>query len=317
MLLADLGHPPPHVIVAAMRTLLLGECLVDLVCERPVSSLAEATAFVPHFGGAVANVAVVAARGGADVALAGGAGADAWGEWLRERLQAEDVDLSWWRLVDGVQTPLSTVIVDAEAQPSYAIYGDTIEATIEAVGPLLTKAVASCDALFLASNTLVGEAERALTAQAREEALAAGQPVIFDANLRLHRWAEPAHAATVAREFVADAFLVKANAEEARLLTGERDPAAAAEALLAGGARNALVTRGAEGALLRGAGPAVDVAGVPAAPVDTSGAGDTFSGVVLARLAATGYYEPAIGAALGEAVEAAARATEHWGAVGS
>jgi fructokinase len=68
-----------------MRILLLGEALVDLICERPVAGLAEADAFVPHFGGAVANVAVGAARQGAQVELAGGAGADAWGGWLRER----------------------------------------------------------------------------------------------------------------------------------------------------------------------------------------------------------------------------------------
>ncbi|HEX6388152.1 MAG TPA: PfkB family carbohydrate kinase [Solirubrobacteraceae bacterium] len=299
-----------------MRTLLLGECLVDLVCERPVASLAEATAFVPHFGGAVANVAVVAARGGADVTLAGGAGDDAWGSWLRARLEHEGVDLTWWRLVEDLQTPLSTVIVDAEAQPTFAIYGDAIGATIEAVAPLLDEAVDACDALFLASNTLVGEPERALTTQARERALAHDKPVVFDANLRLGRWPAPARAASVAREFVDGCFLVKANAEEARLLTGESEPAAAAEALLAGGARNALVTNGAGGAVLRGGGQALDVPGVSATPVNTTGAGDTFSGVVLARLAATGYYEPAIGAALGDAVTAAARATEHWGAVG-
>jgi fructokinase len=298
-----------------MRTLLLGECLVDLVCERPAASLAEATAFTPHFGGAVANAAVVAARGGADVALAGGAGEDAWGAWLRDRLQVEGVDLTWFRLVAGLQTPLSTVIVDAEAQPQFAIYGDAIGATIAAIGSLLGEAVEACDALFLASNTLVGEPERALSMQARERALALGKPFVFDANLRLHRWPAPARAASVAREFVPGAFLVKANAEEARLLTGERDAAPAAEALLAAGARNALITRGADGALLRGEDRGVEVPGAPARPVDTTGAGDTFSGVVLARLAATGYYPPAIGAALAEAVAASARATEHWGAI--
>ncbi len=299
-----------------MRTLLLGECLVDLVCERPASSLADAPAFVPHFGGAVANVAVVAARGGADVALAGGAGDDAWGAWLRDRLEAEGVDLRWFRLVDGVQTPLSTVIVDADAQPTFAIYGDSIGTVIEALWPVIGDAVEASDALFLASNTLVGDAERELSKGARERALALDQPVIFDANLRLHRWPAPARAASVAREFVPGAFLVKANAEEARLLTGERDPALAAESLLAAGARHALITRGADGALLRGEGQPLEVPGVAAAAVDTTGAGDTFSGVVLARLAATGYYPPAVGAALGEAVEAAARATEHWGAIG-
>lgn len=69
-----------------MATLCLGEALVDLVCERPVRGLAEADAFVPRFGGAVANAAVMAARRGAAVALAGGAGEDAWGRWLRSRL---------------------------------------------------------------------------------------------------------------------------------------------------------------------------------------------------------------------------------------
>jgi len=73
------GSPSPT------RTLCLGEALVDLICEYPVSDLADAHAFVPHFGGAVANVAVVAARAGASVALAGGAGDDAWGRWLRDR----------------------------------------------------------------------------------------------------------------------------------------------------------------------------------------------------------------------------------------
>ena len=45
----------------------LGEALVDLICEHPVASLTEADSFSPHFGGALANVAVAAARAGADV----------------------------------------------------------------------------------------------------------------------------------------------------------------------------------------------------------------------------------------------------------
>src|SRR4051812_8678813 len=56
---------------APMPVLCLGEALVDLVCERPISGLAEADAFVPPAGGALANVAVIAARHGASVALAG------------------------------------------------------------------------------------------------------------------------------------------------------------------------------------------------------------------------------------------------------
>jgi sugar/nucleoside kinase (ribokinase family) len=84
-------------------------------------------------------------------------------------------------------------------------------------------------------------------------ALALERPVVFDANLRLHRWPHPGRAASVARECVPGAFLVKANREEAPLLTGERDPAAGAAALAAAGPALAVVTLGADGAVVRGA----------------------------------------------------------------
>jgi sugar/nucleoside kinase (ribokinase family) len=298
-----------------MRTLLLGEALVDLICERPVSGLTDADAFVPHFGGAVANVAVGAARTGAEVALAGGAGDDAWGAWLRGRLADEGVGLDWFGLVPGVVTPVAFVTVDERGEPSYAIYGDTIQAIVEALEERLLEAVEACDALFLTSNTLVGERERALTLAARDRARELGRPIVVDPNLRVHRWPTPAQAATQARELVQGAFLVKCNAEEARLLSGEEDPEAAAAGLLAGGAEHVVVTRGAAGAIARGGGLRLDVPGRPATPVSTVGAGDAFCGVVIGRLAATGYYPPAIGAALPEAVAEAARAVERWGAL--
>lgn len=299
-----------------MRILLLGEALVDLICERPVSHMKEADAFVPHFGGAVANVAVAAARRGARVALAGGAGDDAWGGWLRERLEGEGVDLDWFGLLPGVLTPVAFVTVDLRGEPSYAIYGDTIEAVIEALQDRLGAAVDGCDALFVTSNTLVGERERALTLRARERALEQGKPVLVDPNLRLHRWREPAQAATEARGLVRDAFLVKCNGEEARLLTGEDEPEAAVEGLLAAGARHAVVTRGPGGAVVRGGGLKLDMPGVPAHPISTVGAGDVFMGTLVAGLAATRFYPPAIAAALSDAVEEGARATERWGALG-
>jgi fructokinase len=99
------------------------------------------------------------------------------------------------------------------------------------------------------------------------------------------------------------------------MLTGLEDPAAAADALLELGAQSVVVTLGAEGALLRGAGGALDVPGVPADPVDTTGAGDAVSGVLLARLTAAGYDPAVLADALPEAVAAAARVTERFGAI--
>lgn len=297
-----------------MRILLLGEALVDLVCERPVETLAEAHAFVPHPGGAVANVAAVAARHGARVELAGGAGNDEWGIWLRRHLEAEGVGTAWFSLLDGVNTPVAFVAVDHTGEPRFHIYGQEIAATVAALADRVDEAVEACGALFVSSNTLVGEDERVVTMRARERALALERPVVFDPNLRLHRWPTATRAATACRDVVPGCMLVRCNAAEGEVLTGEPEPQAAAEALLAAGAQHVIVTRGADGAILRGGGLRLDVPGVPARTVDTTGAGDTLMGVVLARLAASAFYGPTLALALPEAVRAAARATEHFGA---
>ena len=297
-----------------MPTLCLGEAIVDLVCERPVDDFDEADAFVPHFGGAAANVAVAAASVGAEVALAGGAGDDPWGAWLSQRLGSAGVDLRYFALLGGLETPVAFVTVNREGEPSFQIYGQGIAATVRAVSDRRDDPVGECDGLFFSSNTLAGEDERRLTMGARERALELGRPVCVDPNLRLHRWPSVAEAAAAANACVPDALLVRCNQAEAQLLTGERDPDDAARALLQAGARVVVVTLGPDGALARGEASA-DVRGVPARVRNTVGAGDALMGVLLGRLAQAGYDPAVIADALPEAVAESARATERWGAV--
>lgn len=305
------GAPDP---AGPRSTLCLGEALVDLICERPVDDLAQAHAFVPRFGGAVANAAVIAARAGARVALAGGAGEDAWGRWLRERLQDAGVELSWFELLTGAQTPIALVSVDGAGEPSYQIYGETIATVLHALGGRVEDAVADSAGLFFSSNTLVHPEERELTMRARELALQLRRPVLFDPNLRLHRWRSRAEAAASANACVPGALLVRATQAEAALMTGEPDPERAALALLKAGARMVVLTLGPRGAILRGELRA-QVPGVAAKVISTIGAGDVLSGILLARLARSDFYPPALAAALPEAVAASAQACEHWGAL--
>jgi sugar/nucleoside kinase (ribokinase family) len=296
-----------------MRILCVGAALVDLTCERPAASMADADAFAPHVGGAAAAAAIMAARRGGDVALAAGVGDDAWGRWLRDRLLAERVGLDHFALTPGVATPVAFVTVGAAAQRSSTGYGEPTPLT--ALGDRLLEAVDATDALFFSSSTLADAGERALTLAARDRARAAGKPVILDPDLRAGRWRSTSAAAEVVGACVAGAFLVKANAGEARALTGELDVEAAAASLLAAGAQHVVVTLGAGGALLRGGGLDRTVRGVPATPVDTTGAGAAVTGVLLAALARTGCYPAALAAMLPDAVAEGARATERYGAV--
>jgi sugar/nucleoside kinase (ribokinase family) len=294
----------------------LGEGLVDLICERPAASIADADSFKPYFGGALANVAVAASRAGADAALAGAAGDDEWGRWLRERLEREGVDLDFFELLEGEQTPIAFASFDHGANPSFIIYGDAIEIAVAAVGPRIEQALDGAEALVYSSTTLATPDEREVTLRARELALDAGVRVCFDPNIRPNRWGgqvEPAAAAS--RELIPGSYLVRANLEESLAITGADDPRAAADRLAAMGAELAVVTMGPDGAVVRGAceaelpAPVVEV-------LSTLGAGDCFMGTLVAGLAERNWDATRADEALAPALAAAAEACTRWSALG-
>jgi ribokinase len=98
------------------------------------------------------------------------------------------------------------------------------------------------------------------------------------------------------------------NRDEAAVLTGQADPAAAARALTLH-AREVVVKLGADGALWTDGRALERVAAAPARAVDTTGAGDAFAaGLLAARLAGAGPR-----AALEAGAALAARAVERPG----
>jgi sugar/nucleoside kinase (ribokinase family) len=304
----DFSVSPPDEAI-----LCLGEALVDLIAEERLDRPVDARSFTPYPGGALANVAVAACRAGASGALLGGVGDDPWGGWLRERLGGEAVHVGWLAEVEGLGTPLALATFDRGGEPAFLIYGESISETMVAGGRFLEEALARSGALIFGSNTLVGAPERDLTLRARRTALDHGLPILFDPNLRPNRWRDMDRAIAYCRELCDGAFAVKATAEEAGRLTGERDPAGAAAGLCALGARLGIVTMGAEGALVRGA--ADGAAAAPAVEVvSTLGAGDSFMGTLAAGLASLGWDASRAAEALPAAVEAASRTCEIWGA---
>lgn len=82
---------------------------------------------------------------------------------------------------------------------------------------------------------------------------------------------------------LARADWVSANAREAHVLTGERDPSVAARRLAEGRA-GALVRQGADGCWLSHSGTTMHVPGFAVQAIDTNGAGDAHDGVFIAAL---------------------------------
>ncbi|MGI8631372.1 MAG: carbohydrate kinase family protein [Solirubrobacterales bacterium] len=286
---------------------------MDLVAVTPGGHVEDSSTFEARFGGAMGNVALAARRAGAPVALAGGVGDDGWGRWLLDRLLSDGVETRWFSAVPGMQTPVAFVTIDATGEPAFSVYGAGIEDGLRSVADNLDEAVEQSSALAIGSNTLVGTLERALTLRAVQYAKELGRPVCLDPNLRPDRWPDLALAVEMCLEIVADAFLVRTNHHEARELTGEQDPGAAAEALCSAGARLAVVTRGSEIVAMRG-GATADEPGQRVDVVSTLGAGDAFFGTLIAGLHAGGWTPDAGTAALGPAIEAGAQACTRLGA---
>jgi ribokinase len=223
-------------------------------------------------GGKGANQAVAAARAGASVAMVGAVGADEFGARLLEELAGEGVNVAGVARLPGVATGLAAIVVDEEGENQIAVASGANHALgaghVERAFGELDLSQARCALLSL-------EVDDEVVVEGAERAAAGGMAVVVN----------PAPARPLPPELVAHRPIVTPNVGEAAELTGRQDPVEAAAAMVESGAATALVTVGEQGVLVAD-GTRVERIEAPAVPVrDTTGAGDTFSGVLAAGLA--------------------------------
>ena len=293
----------------------MGEAIVDLVCERNLSPGEAPETFVPHPGGALANVAVSIRRSGTPAALLGGVGDDRWGKWLTAELAAEGVGTDWIAEVAGADTPLGIVLFDSAGEPAFQIYGEHIAPTTLASREFLEPSVAASAAVVIGSNTMVGPVEREVTRQAVEAAHEHGAPVLFDPNFRPNRWDDESVAADFCRELAGNSAVLKCNRLEASLISGEQDPLDAARALATFGPRLVVVTDG-HGTVRTAGAAEAEFTPPKSEVVSPLGAGDAFMGALAAGLAGVDWDFSRVAEVLPAAAGAGSAACAHWGAQG-
>jgi ribokinase len=255
------------------RIAVLGSANMDLVVRQPRLPQPGETLFGTGFstvpGGKGLNQAVAAARQGGAVDFLGAVGADDYGRELRDLMSREGINAAG---LAEAAVPTGTAhisVVDSGENSIVVVSG--ANATVTAL-----------------------EADQVVTIeQARFLVMQCELPVpALEAGIELARAngvftvLTPAPVVPLPEGFLASVDLVVPNQIEAAALTGEADPVRAAE-LLSADATWAIVTLGAEGCVLAFDGTALGLA--PARPVhavDTTAAGDTFVGALVARLAA-------------------------------
>lgn len=293
----------------------LGEALVDLICPDPVADPSLARRFDVHFGGALANVAVAARRAGAEVALAGGTGADPWGRFIRARLEREGIDLRFQAELESVPTAFAFATFDGDREPHFDIHGAGVDAAIASLAGREREVAAHAGAICFGLNTCVAPSSLAVTRAVRDAASEAGTPLLFDPNLRPGRWDDLDLARERCIEMAARSRLLRCNLQEARWLSGERDATAADAAveLVGLGPELVVVTAGAAPLAARGICTA-DVAPPAVAVASPLGSGDVFMGTLAAGLMRSGWAAETIPALIEDACAAAASACARLGA---
>ncbi|MFJ4867881.1 carbohydrate kinase family protein [Streptomyces sp. NPDC088757] len=268
---------------ARRALLVVGDVVTDVVARHrtPLAPATDTAAEIRTLpGGAGANAACWAARsGGGEVRLLGRVGTDA-ADWHERALRAAGVRPL---LVRDAEAATATVIalVDASAERTFLTDSSAaLRLSPADWSPGLLDGVAG---LHLSGYLFFAGPSRETARRALRDAMEAGVPVSVD----------PASAGFLTA-LGADRFLAAVegaetllpNADEARVLTGRAEPERAA-AELSRRFPLVVVTLGAAGALVAEDGAVTArVAAPPARPVDSTGAGDAFTGAFLAaRLA--------------------------------
>jgi ribokinase len=254
--------------------LVVGSANADLVIgvdRRPAAGeTVLGTDLVTHPGGKGANQAVAAARLGARTALLARVGDDAHGSLLSDSLRTAGVDTATL-LTGGAPTGVALITVDPSGDNSIVVSpganGRLSPEDVRAAGRLLAAARVVSLQLEIPLPTVVTVVE---TTHAR---------VVLN----------PSPPAPLPAEVLAACDPLVVNEHEARFLLGEEageTPEDWASALLALGPRSVVVTLGAAGALVADADGAVRIPSMRVRAVDTTGAGDAFTGALAWRLSA-------------------------------
>lgn len=263
----------------------LGEVVADVYREDSPSEVE--MPFTARPGGAPANVAVAAARLGAEAAFIGRLGDDLFGDFVRRALASAGVDTSAvLRQPPPTRTTLAFVEVEDDGEREFTFYRSD-PAADELLSPedIESGTVAGASFVNFGSIPLIKDPVRSAAHRLAEFASEMGVPLAFDVNLRQHLWESLEEAREAIAPVLDRSGVVKLSDDELPLVLGVTDVEEAARMLLDRGASLVLVSLGSDGAFyatrdFSGSLPSFEIE----RPLDATGAGDAFLAATLTHL---------------------------------
>lgn len=237
------------------------------------------------YGGDTSNCAIAAARQGARAGYITAVGDDAFGRELVDLWRREAVATDFVRVDAAAPTGLY-IITPSPAGRDFAYYRAGSAASRYTATDLPVEALRRTRIVQLSGiSQAIGEGPCAAGMGLIDAARAAGCEVAYDTNLRLKLW-DLETARNTMHAAMAGCTIALPSIDDSRLLTGLEDADAIADAYLAMGPRIVALKMGEAGAMIATRKTHVTIPPHPVTPLDATGAGDTFDGAFLARLAA-------------------------------
>lgn len=260
--------------------LCLGEPLVEFVRLEDGS-------YKRGIGGDTSNAAISAARQGASVGYLTALGSDRFGDAILDVWSEEGIDTTHVHRSATAQTGIYFIDPDPQGR-FFTYYRSGSAASLLRAEDLPETPFRTARCLHLSGITLaVSEDLRKTAFAAMSMAKDAGASVSLDTNLRLQLW-DIGTARSVTHDAAGLARIIVTSLDDSEHLTGLTNPDHVADFYHDLGAEIVLVTMGGDGCRLSAPDVRETIPAAPASPIDSTGAGDSFSGAFLAWWLETG-----------------------------
>lgn len=273
---ADASHPS----VDGAEVLTMGRVGVDIYPLQTGVGLEEVETFGKFLGGSATNVAVAAAKHGRSAAVITRTGDDPFGRFVHKALRELRTSDAHVRPVPGLPTPVTFCeIFPPDNFPLY-FYREPKAPDLEIRGDELDlDAIRGAGVFWFTVTGLSQEPSRsahhtALDARGRR------RHTVLDLDYRPMFWHSRDAARTEIERVLPHVTVAVGNLDECETAVGEREPRAAAHALLDRGVEVAVVKQGPKGVLAQTADELVEVEPYPVEVVNGLGAGDGFGGAL-------------------------------------
>ena len=262
----------------------IGELIIDFASDG-VSELKNTEVFRKKPGGACANVCCQFSKNDLKAVYISKVGNDAFGEFLIETLQNENVDTTFVKKSDDYHTSLAFVsfLENGERQFSffrkqaadlYFVPSDVEDANIE-----------QGDVFHFGSVALKTKEARDAHNILIEKAISNKTLITFDPNVRLNLWEDHQELKDVINKYIDFAHILKISDDELPFITSIDNEVDAIKKLFRGNVKLVILTRGSHGATMYSSeGVVANCGGYKVNALDTTGAGDSFFGGFITKL---------------------------------